>query len=124
MSLTRCAVIALARLAVIARVSGRNQFGAAELETRKSELLCVPTLKRGFDELPGSGHCPAGDSCCCSMADGRGGMWPGCDLGLECRRQVHASHPKDFIQVCVPLGTHPGAPLVLHPGQPPFCRRP
>ena len=107
-----------------ARVSGRNQFGSTELETRKSELLCVPTLKRGFEELPGSSHCPGGENCCCNMADGRGGMWPDCDPGLECRRQVNTTNPNDAIQVCVPVGTNPGAPLQLHPSQPPFCRLP
>ncbi len=100
-------------------VSARNQFGETEFETQVSELLCVPTLKRGFEEM--TGHCPGGENCCCNMSNGQGGTWPDCDAGLECRRQANPSDPNRAIQVCVPAGTPPGAPLQLHPSQPPFC---
>ena len=107
-----------------AAVGIRNQFGEAELETIKSELLCVPTHKYGFEvaETPPP-SCPGGEGCCCNMPDGAGGTWPDCGPGFECRRQANPTDPNDAIQVCVPNGTPPGAPLQLHPSQPPFCRQ-
>lgn len=100
-------------------VTARNQFGENELKTENSELLCVPTLKRGFEET--KEHCPGGQNCCCNMSNGQGGMWPDCGPGLECRRQVNTTDPNRSIQVCVPVGTPAGAPLQLHHSQPPFC---
>lgn len=107
-----------------ATVDARNQFGKAKIETKRSELLCVPTLKHGFKKLPdGPEDCPGGNNCCCNMPDGAGGTWPDCDSGFECRRQVNTTNPNDAIQICVPTGTPPGAPLQLNPSQPPFCRK-
>jgi len=104
-----------------AEVETRNQFGEARLVTRNSELLCVPTQKVKF-EPPADKHCPGDKGCCCNMADGQGGTWPACKQGFECRRQVNTTDPNQAIQVCVPVGTNPGAPLELHSSQPPFCR--
>ena len=107
-----------------AKVDASNQFGETEFETKKSELLCVPTVKHGFKKLPEDPEdCPGGNNCCCNMSDGAGGTWPDCDAGFECRRQVNTTNPNDAIQVCVPTGTPPGAPLQLNPSQPPFCRK-
>lgn len=107
-----------------AMVEIRNQFGSNRFRNVKSELLCVPTNKRSFEELPpNSGDCPGGENCCCNMPDGAGGNWPDCDAGFECRRQVNTTNPNDAIQVCVRQGTPPNAPLQLNSSQPPFCRR-
>lgn len=106
-----------------ASVDTRNQFGPARLVTSRSELLCVPTHKLKFEAQP-AGHCPGDKGCCCNMADGQGGSWPDCKQGFECRRQVNAPDPNQAIQVCVPVGTNPAAPLELHSSQPPFCRLP
>ena len=107
-----------------ATIVARNQFGETDIETGKSELLCVPTHKYGFEKLPDKAEdCPGGKNCCCNMPDGAGGVWPDCDAGFECRRQANPTNPNDAIQVCVPSGTPPGAPLQLNPSQPPFCRK-
>lgn len=106
-----------------ANVAARNQFGETEFKTDKSELLCVPTRKHGFEKLPdNTAGCPGGTNCCCNMPDGAGGIWPDCNSGFECRRQVNTLNPNDAIQVCVPAGTPPGTILQLDPSQPPFCR--
>ena len=107
-----------------AMVSTRNQFGKNNIKSKKSELLCVPTHKYGFEKLADqTEHCPGGENCCCNMADGIGGTWPDCDAGMECRRQANPTNPNDAIQVCVPVGTPAGAPLQLHSSQPPFCSK-
>ncbi len=106
-----------------ATVTAHNQFGETELKTLNSELLCVPTHKHDFDPAPEE-NCPGGEGCCCNMPDGAGGTWPDCASGFECRRQANPTNPNDAIQVCVPTGTPAGAPLQLHPSQPPFCRIP
>ncbi len=109
-----------------ALVGARNQFGETELRTGKSELLCVPTVKHGFEKLPSSSYvldpCPGAEGCCCNMDDGTGTMWPDCDPGLECRRANDPNHPNDSFQVCVPAGSPPGMPLQIHPSQPAYCR--
>jgi hypothetical protein len=76
-----------------------------------------------FCRLPDEGpHCPGKTGCCCNLPNAAGVMWPDCDVGFECRREVNPADPNRALQVCVPNGTPANAPLQLDSSQPPLCR--